>query len=179
MTIIQTASDREEIALYALAIFVTVIIFTFLQSLFAFYIKIGSVMPDFLLVLVLCFALTERKIKTVIAVSVLCGIFADCISGRIFGNYIAKYVLAAVIIYQLNDSIFKNGFIADIVFVFLMCVLGETVFYLINISALKDIGYIYALFGTILPSAVYNTVCASVILPVTRKICKKRTAIYR
>ena len=165
--------------MYTATLSLTIVILTLLQSLFAFYIKIGSIMPDFLLVFVLCYALTEKRIKTVIIVSVLCGILGDCISARIFGIYIAKYLISAVILYQLNDSIFRNGAVANFVFIFLMCILGETVFFFLNIGELKEMGYIYSLFGTILPSAVYNTVLACLILPVTRKICSKRTAIYR
>lgn len=157
-----------------LKIFIILIILSLIQSFFGHYIRIGSIMPDVMFVFVVGYALLCDDIKSVLCVSAIFGITADCLSGRIFGDCTAVYMISAALGFIMSDSIFKDGVVFNIICVFLLTVIGKSGYYLINIVDLKESGYLYSLGRIIFPEAVYNTVVSPVIFPVVKRVLGKR-----
>lgn len=156
-----------------------ILILTLIESMLGTYIKIGNIMPDLLFVFALCYAAEKNNISSVIVVSVILGAIADCLGGRIFGNSLAIFLLTSVLMSLIKNNIFKNSILVSLILVFVFSIIGKSVYYVTNISVLKDAGYLYSLFRIIIPEAFYNT-CASVIfIPLIKLTLKKRSGLYR
>ncbi len=149
--------------MYAIKLAIWIVLITLIESVFGTYIRINTIMPDLLFTFALCFAAQRSKMPDVISVGVICGVIADCLSGRIFGNYTAIFLISVVLIFIVKENFFKCGFVFNIIMVFLLTVIGKSMFYIVNIFILKDIGYLYSLFFIILPEAIYNTVVSCVL----------------
>ena len=154
-------------------------VLTFIESMLGTYIKIGDIMPDLLFVFVLCYAVMKNSINSIITISAICGALADCLCGRIFGTYFAIFLLSGVLIWFIGQSIFKSNMLISVMLIFVFCVLGKSMYFIANISVLKDAGYLYSLFRIILPEALYNTVISLLILPLIRLTLRKRSGLYR
>lgn len=162
-----------------LRIAVLIIVLVLIQAMLGTYIKIGDIMPDLLFVFVLCYAVEKNSIYSTITVSAICGALADCLCGRIFGTYFALFVLCGVLIWFFRQSIFKNSILISFILILVFSFLGKSMYFIANISVLKDAGYLYSLFRIILPEAVYNTVVSILMLPLLRLTLKKRSGLYR
>ncbi len=156
-----------------------IILLALFEAMFGVYIKIGNIMPDLLFVFVLCYAVEKNTINSTIIISVICGALADCLLGRIFGTYLVIFLMCAVLIWIIKESIFKNSLLVAFVLVFIFSVLGKSMYFVANISVLKDMGYLYSLFRIILPEAIFNTIVSIFIIPLLRLTLKKRSGLYR
>ncbi len=154
-----------------------VFLITLFQALFTEYISIAGIKPDIIFVFVMCIAAREKNIKTVMATAVICGIITDCLTGRIFGNYLAIYLICAIIMFIVRDGMFKYSIMVSFVMIFLLTILGNSIFYIINISVLKDVGYLYPLFNIILPAALYNTILSVIMMYLIGKTIYKKAGV--
>lgn len=152
---------------------VHILIITLIQTILCPYIKIAGVMPDLLFIYVLYQASKGKSMTWVMCTAAICGAVADCLTGRIFGIYVSVYLIASVGVFFIKEAVFKNGAVVSILTVFLLCIAGKSLFYTMNISVLKDTGYLYSLLKIILPEAVYNTVIF-VLAELFNKIIGKR-----
>ena len=162
-----------------LRIAVWIAVLTLIESMLGTYIKIGDIMPDLIFVFVLCYAVMKNSINSTIAISAICGALADCLCGRIFGTYFAIFLLSGVLTWFIGQSIFKSNMLISILLIFVFCILGKSMYFVANISVLKDAGYLYSLFRIILPEAIYNTFISTLMLPLIRLTLKKRSGLYR
>lgn len=153
---------------------VHILLIALIQTMLCPYIKIGNTIPDFLFIYVLFTAIHRPKLINVMIISALCGAVTDCLTGRIFGNYVLVYMTAAVGVFSVNESIFRNNLIINIITAFFICIAAKSLFYVINISILKDVGYFYSLMTIILPEAVYNIIIYTFIELINRKLKKSR-----
>ena len=165
--------------MHNLKLTVWILAITLIESMFGKYISIGNIMPDLLYVFVLCYAFGRNDIKSVIAMSVMCGAIADCLSSRIFGTNLAIFLLIAVIVRSVKENVFNNNILVLFLFVLVFSLFGKSVFYVTNISVLKDMGYLHAFFGIILPEAVYNTCTSIIIYPLAKLTLSKRSGLYQ
>lgn len=157
-------------------LFVWIILLTLFNLVFSKYIEIANTVPDVLFAFVLCYAISAKRAGDVIVVSTVCGIINDCATGRVFGNYTAIYLICAVIAFIADDLLYKDGYLTGIGIVFIVSILGETIFYIMNISVLQDAGYLYSFFYIILPEAIYNTVISALLLFAVKKQCSHKKA---
>lgn len=160
-----------------IALWITIL--ALFEAMFGVYIKIGNIMPDLLFVFALCYAVEKNTINSTIIISAICGALADCFSGRIFGTYLVIFLICAVLIWIIKENIFKNSILVAFLLVFLFSILGKSMYFVANISVLKDMGYLYSLFRIILPEALFNTVVSLLIIPLLRLTLKKRSGLYR
>lgn len=159
-------------------LFVIIALITLIEAVFSVYIKIGGIMPDLLFVFVLCYAVERYSISSTITISVICGVLADCLVGRIFGNYLAIFSISAIMMWLIKDNILKNSLIVSFILIFVFGILAKSMYFLSNISVLKEAGYLYSLFRIILPETIYNTVISFVMIPLLRLTLKKRSGLY-
>lgn len=162
-----------------LRIAVWIVFLTLIQAMFGTYIKIGDIMPDLIFVFMLCYAVECNSINSTITTSAICGALADCLCGRIFGTYFAIFLLCSILVMSVRQSIFRNSILISFILIFAFCFIGKSMYFLANISVLKDAGYLYSLFRIILPEAFYNTLVSIAVLPLLRLTLKKRSGLYR
>ena len=147
--------------------------------MFGKYIRIGNIMPDLLFVFVLCYAFERNSIKSVIVMSVVCGAITDCLSSRIFGTNSAIFLLMAVIVRSIKENIFNSNIFVLILVAFVFSLFGKSIYYVTNISVLKDAGYWYAFFRIILPEAIYNAGISIIFCPLSKLTLLKRSGLYK
>ena len=155
-----------------------ILIIILIQTILCPYIKIGGVMPDLLFIYVLYQSSKGKSMTWIMCTAAICGALADCLTGRIFGIYVSVYLIAAVCVFVVKEAIFKNGLILSILTVFLICIAGKSLFYTMNISVLKDTGYLYSLIKIILPEAIYNTVIFLAVKLLGRRTNKRKAGDY-
>lgn len=150
------------------------ILITLAQTMLCPYIKIGSIIPDLIFIFLIIMAQKEKNLISVMVKAAACGAVMDCLSGRIFGNYVSVYLVAAVIIYLINESVFKSNIIINLTSFFLINMFTKSLFFLLNISVLKDVGFLYSFVFIILPEALYNLViCFLYHIVINRKSFRK------
>ena len=79
--------------MYNIKLAVCIFLVTVIDTIFLRYIEIGNIMPDLILVFVISFALSHKNPISVMTIATICGVIADSLSGRIFGNYMSKKAL--------------------------------------------------------------------------------------
>ncbi len=150
------------------------ILITLAQAMLCPYIKIGDIIPDLIFVFLIIVSQREKNLISVMVKAAICGAVMDCLAGRIFGNYVSIYLVAAVIIYFVNESVFKSNIIINLASFFLINIFAKSLFFLLNISVLKDVGFFYSFVFIILPEALYNLViCFFYRILADRKSIKK------
>lgn len=150
-----------------------------LQSMLCPYIKIGSVMPNLLCVFALYSAFHESNTVRVMITAAAAGAVMDCLTGRIFGLYTAAYLVVSVLACVIKDTLFKEGLLINIPVFFLLSVLGNVLFYVMNLGVLKSTSFWYALFFIMLPEATYNTVIYIIVALLSRKKKRRKAGIMR
>lgn len=150
-----------------------------LQSMLCPYIKIGSVMPGLLCVFALYSALHEKSPVRNMITAAAAGAVMDCLTGRIFGLYTAVYLVISVLACLIKDTLFKDGILINIPVVFVLSILGSSLFYIMNISVLKSTSFGYSLIFVILPEAVYNTAVYTAAAFFAARRSRKKAGIMR
>ena len=148
-----------------------------LQTLLCPYIKIGSVMPNLLFVYSIYSALREESSERSMITAAASGAVMDCLTGRIFGLYTVVYLVTAVLALIVKDTLFKEGILINIPIVFILGVLGNLMFYIMNLGVLKDTSFGYLLLFVILPEAAYNTVIYLIAVFLNRRKARKKARI--
>ncbi len=156
-----------------------IILLTLFEAMFGAYIKIGEIMPDLLFVFALSYAVNKNTINSTIAVSAICGALADCLPGRIFGTYLVIFLISSVLIWIIREIVFKNSTIVAVILIFAFSILAKSMYFVVNIIVLKDMGYWYSLIRVIIPEAIYNAIISAIMLPLLRLTLKKRSGLYR
>ena len=157
---------------------VWILILTLADCFFTRYIQIGGIIPDLLFTFVLCYSFFEKKVPSLMVIAALAGIITDSMSGRILGNYLCVYLLCSVLIYIVNDLMYINNYFFRLLLLFFSFIVGDTVFYILNISVLKDYGYWHSFVDIILPSAFYNLLISSVLLAFVKKNLSKKAGVF-
>lgn len=134
------------------------ILITLAQAVLCPYIKIGNIIPDLFFIFLIIISQKEKNLISVMFKAAACGAVMDSLAGRIFGNYVSIYLVAAVICYFVNESVFKSNIVISLASFFLINLLAKSLFFLLNISVLKDVGFFYTFVFIILPEALYNLV---------------------
>ena len=165
--------------MYYLKLLFNILLITLVQAKFTPYIKIASVVPDLLFVFCLYFCINQKDVIKSMIFSAISGAVMDCLSGRIFGIYVFIYLVCSVLLYVVKGLVYKSNILINYLFVFLISVLGKSLFYLMNISVLKDIGYLYSLWSTILPEAFFNTAIFVVVTFLFNRFYKRRAGEYK
>lgn len=120
------------------------------------YIKIFSIVPNLMLILLVCFSAREESFKTCAIYGASVGVLVDIASPTVFGINAILLMLCAAAVNVMSEKFFKNKFLASLLFVFVFGILYETLFYLLAFSVRGDMGVFAAIFYTALPEAIYN-----------------------
>lgn len=151
-----------------------------IQLIFLDHIKIASVKPDLLVLLVVFFAIFFGP-GTGAEAGFVCGLFKDAYSLDIFGMNIALLSLAGLIVGGLSPKLFRESKLTQLLLVFTSSVLYMVIHYFISSLILK-ITYITLpeyLRGLILPSSLYTAMISLILFPVLiDKYHLKETAEY-
>ena len=171
MNFVGTDFDMQTKNVVLVRILMAVFIFamTVLQSTVIRGIEVFHVVPNLLLITVICYSLLCGDYSA-IAVGVVCGLLLDITGGRIVGMHTVLCTFAAYFCVCVSGNLFNNNALVSMVFVLLLSIPYEFLTYLLYFAIWGHGSFFYALLVHVLPAAVYNFVVTLIIHPIVRKI---------
>lgn len=143
---------------------ILIFVFYIIKTTVAARMGITAVLPDFVMVLVICYAIWAGKEKGVL-MGIAAGIFADVLSGD-FGRFTAAYVFSAVAAGTLGSSLFGKNFITAAIITLLISfvygLVAAVCVYILKIDSAIGTYIIYR----VIPFTVYNGISAAVFYPI-------------
>ncbi len=143
---------------------ILIFVFYIIKTTVAARIGITAVLPDFVMVLVICYAIWGGREKGVL-MGIAAGIFADVLSGG-FGKFTATYMFSAAAAGMLGSGLFGKNFVtASIITLLISIVYGiisAACVYILKIDNAIGTYIIYR----IIPFVIYNVICAAVFYPI-------------
>lgn len=148
-----------------------------LESTIFRYLRIWGVMPDFIIILLVAYAIMRgSSYGTFIGLG--SGLLLDMLYGRAIGINALSYMITGYVIGQAHDNVFKDSFIPAVIFniaaVFLQQNLYFLAAYFSNNFGSNGVSYVYLLVKTIIPMCLYNGIIGGIIYRYLYKLdCKK------
>ncbi len=147
---------------------VTFIIYL-IQTTFIQYFAIGGIIPNLMVVFVICFALTQTDYKKPMFYGFACGILLDFSSETIFGVHALLCMFGALLCEQISTRFFKGKFFVSLLFVCVISFLYEIAYFAMSFMRYDGLSLSYALLGIALPTVAYNVAVAVVVLLIMRR----------
>lgn len=145
-----------------------------IQSALLSRISINGIVPNLLFVFSLCFCAENGNLSASAAVAVLCGILCDSFTVNGMGSMIIMFTYPVILMAMLGELVYKKNAFICIAAVMVLSIFGEVLYYLMNMSVLKERSFAEAFVSVILPTAAYNTAAASVYYAVRRLFVSTR-----
>lgn len=148
---------------------VLVFVLTILQTTVVRRIEIFHVIPNLLLIFVICYGLLHDDYSTLV-VGVICGLLLDINGGRVVGmNTLLCTVVAYLCIY-VSGSLYSNTSVVAMLFVLIFSFFYELIVYIFYFAVWGHGGFLYAMFCKILPAGIYNSLVTIVLYPIVQKL---------
>lgn len=148
---------------------VLVLLLSVLQTTVLGVIEIFGVIPNLLVVSVICYALMRGDFEGVIFGTAV-GFVLDILSGRMVGINMILCSLVGLLCACLYDTLFNNNSFVASVFVLWISLIYELLIYVFYFLFWGDTNIAFALLHKVLPCAVYNAASAFVIYPILKKV---------
>lgn len=143
---------------------VLVFVFYIVRTTLAARMSITSILPDFVMVIVMCYAIWGGKEKGFL-MGLIVGMFADIASGG-NGKFTAVYMFSAVAAGMFGSGMFGKNFITAAIISLLISlaygIVSAICAYILKIDAAIVTYIVYK----VLPFTIGNAVCAAVFYPV-------------
>lgn len=132
-------------------------------------IRIFNVMPNVLLISVICYSLITADLRGLIF-GFASGMLLDITGGRMIGinTLLCMYVAFSCI--WMCDKLYNNNELIAASFTFVISLIYGAVMYVINFLLWGELGVLYAILRVIIPETIYNTILALFIYPILRLI---------
>ncbi len=143
-------------------VFITGTIFVIgyvLQTTVIQYIQIGDIKPNLVVMLILCFALLGSGLQGAFA-GLFGGMLLDIPTSKTFGLNMLAGLYIGVLTGYYNKRFFKENYIVVLLFVFVLTICYELIFFFLNYFIWGETKIIKALLDVILPEALYNSALA-------------------
>lgn len=143
----------------------TIIIFfiSFILQITVFdYLEVFNVKPNIILILIVCYALSKGSLTGAI-IGLITGIFADLVSGKIFGLFTICNFYTGIIGGLLYKRFFRDNIIVIITTAFVFTVFYDFLFYFMKYFIWTESGFGFAMKEIILREAIYNAI---IVIPV-------------
>lgn len=158
---------------YLIVAFITVLILVLQGSFLAFFL-IEGIMPDLLLILVVCLAFLWGE-KRGAVVGFIAGMFQDFFFGPALGFFTLSKIIPAYLAGLVSREIYTDQVIGPMLAVFFGTILHELVsFFLLGFFWGHEFPLSYYLENMFLPQAVYNFVLTLLIYPLIYRAEQKK-----
>ncbi len=157
-------------------IFLAAGVLFFLERLFFARIEILSLTPWLGFAFCLVGAALSVDTTTAIVTAAVYGLISDLTGDGTAGSAMLSFALSAGAVRLISSGIFKNSVAVTLMSVFVVGILGEMLYYLLNSRGL-DVEFGRLLWSVALPLSVINTVFALVLYPVCKRLFAKRRSI--
>lgn len=142
----------------------TVFLLLILQTTWLRSIEIFNVMPNVLLISVICYSLCAADVRGVIY-GIVCGFLLDITGGRTIGINTLLCTYVSFVCVLLCDGLYNNNEIVAAVFTAVITFIYGTILYVANFLIWGKTGAFHAFALNILPETIYNTIVALFVYP--------------
>ncbi len=149
------------------------ILLTIIQTTILHGIEIFGVIPNLVLVAVVCYSLLNSTFRSILF-GIFCGVLLDCVGGRIVGLNTLLCMYIAYVCGITGEKLFNNNVFVAVLFVVCYSFLFELANYLLHFALWGNTDVLFAVFGRIIPTSVYNGLAALVLYPIVYKLSDPR-----
>lgn len=143
----------------------------FLQTTILCKLTVFGVMPDAVLVCVLCYSMIFGREKGFV-VALVTGLLMDFLTGAFFGRHITVYLLSSVLASVLADNTFGKNFVTAAIITLVVSFAGGVAMAVYFYIAKLDKNILYSLFVTAPVYAFLNMVISVFIFVLVENIRK-------
>ncbi len=160
----------------AFKIFIAAFLLFTLERLFFARIEIFSLTPWLGFAFCMIGAAVSRDTQTAIIAAAVYGLISDLSGEGAAGSAMVVFALSAGAVQFVAGRIFGNSLVFSLAVVFVISIVGEMLYYLLNSQAL-DISLGSILWSIAIPLSVLNTIAALALYPVAKRLFAERRAI--
>lgn len=142
-----------------------------LQTTILCKLTVFGVMPDAVLVCVLCYSMVFGREKGFVA-ALITGLLMDFLTGAGFGRHIIVYLLSSVLASFLAENTFGKNFVTAAIITFVVSLAGGIAMAAYLYIAKLDKNIIYSMFVAAPLYALYNMIISVFVFVLTEEIRK-------
>ena len=150
-------------------ILILILLLTVLQTTVLRGIEIFHVIPNLLMVTVVCYSLLKGDYSA-LAVGVACGFILDITGGRMVGMNALLCALVAYFCICISGSLFNHNIPVAMLFVLMLSIPYELIMYIFYFAIWGEGEFWFAFFCKILPASIYNALATVLLCPLIRAI---------
>ena len=129
-----------------------------IQSTILCKLTVLGVMPDAVLVCVICYSMVFGREKGFVAAFVS-ALFMEFLSGKLFGSYIIGYLLSATLAAVMAENTFGKNFVTAAIITLAVSLAGGAVMAVYCFLTKIDTNIVFTLFAGAPVYAAYNMIC--------------------
>lgn len=130
------------------------------------FLRIGGIKPDFVIIMIISYAILEGSAYSA-AIGLVSGLIFDVLYGKVLGINAFSYMITGYLMGQAHENVFKDSILPPALFnfagVFLYQHLYFMMMYLTGNLLHDGIAYSSILIRIILPQSIYNAVLGAII----------------
>jgi rod shape-determining protein MreD len=130
------------------------------------FLRIGSIKPDFIIILLVSYAILEGGAYSV-AIGLAAGLFIDILFGNVIGINGFAYMITGYLLSQAHENVFKDSILPPAIFNFAAVVIYQHLYFMLLYLTgnLLDggVSYTYFLLRIMLPQGIYNAILGAII----------------
>lgn len=134
--------------------------------------KLFGVVPNMVLVLVVCFSLGENDWMYAGILGALSGFLIDMSASSIVGLNALLCMYTGVLCSALSQKFFRGKFTVSILFVFVLSIIYELLVYVFGFALFNESDFLFSVLKIILPVAFLNTIFAVIMYVPVKNINK-------
>ncbi len=144
-------------ALKTVKISVLIFISYIIQTTLLHSLKVHSIIPNLLVVVVVCFSLIETQGLVSAVLGLVCGLLLDITGGKAFGLSALLCMLLAYFCTVMSDKFFKGKFWVSMLFVLIAGFTYELLYYFLCFGMWAKANVFTSLIDVVIPTTIYNT----------------------
>ena len=125
--------------------------------------RIFGIVPDFVVAMLICFSLKEENFLTAGIFGAVFGLLLDASSGAVMGLHGILCMYLSILCSLLGTKFLKGKFSVSMIFVYLLSIIYESVYYVFGFGMWHDVSFVYCFLHVILPAALFNTIAAAIV----------------
>jgi len=153
---------------------VAFIIAVLLQVVVAPYISIGGVSPNFLMITVIIMALVEGP-NTGTVLGFVAGLLFDLLGAGPVGPMALVLSITGYIAGLIHENLFAEGWLLPVGIIALATFTSEILYMIVILFLGTQTPLADAFIGIVLPSTLYNAVCATIVCPILTRVLRDNT----
>jgi len=146
-----------------------------LQVMVAPYIAIGGVSPNFLMITVIIMALVEGPNAGTV-LGFVAGLLFDLLGAGPVGPMALVLALTGYATGLIHENLFAEGWLLPVGIIALVTFTSEILYMLVILFLGTQTPFWGAFKGIVLPSTVYNAVCATIVCPLLTRVLRDNTS---